>query len=273
MIYVFVMIFVGVLIMGLISSNTVAIIIGIVGAISLSLGGIIKKYLDDKSKTNPDFIPTSKNNKDIDISDVFDDEYEYENYSLFDFSYFVKNLTGDYNHPFEKSLKKVLSIEKIDFKTFVIHFDFYYKSFSQFNFQDDVSRKYHFKEFFEFFELYLDEIKSQELSIEGFFDFLKQELCTQKLHEQNKLDEKEDIASAIVKGKRPIKYPLSDKNIVDIKNLLEIFLKNEGVDVKWLADNICVGFLRTHIDIEEKYEMYEDPSLEDVLDWFFRYSR
>ena len=37
---------------------------------------VIEKYLDDKSKTNPDFIPTSKNNKDIDISDVFDDEYE-----------------------------------------------------------------------------------------------------------------------------------------------------------------------------------------------------
>ena len=272
MIYVVLMVFIGLIIGGAIFGNIPCLIIGIIGSIVVSAVGIIKKYNTYKTSLKTDYDAKNKTGK-ITIEECFDSEYDFENYSMFDFSYFVKNLTGDYNHPFERSLKKVLEIEKIDFKTFVLNFDFYYNDFAQFNFQDEVSKKYSLKEFFEFFELYLNYIKSQELSIEGFWEFLKEEALTQKIYKKNKVDEDENIATAIYNGKRPVQYILTIKNIIDIRNLLEFFLQNEGKDVQWLADNISSRFLYEHPDLEEKYKDFNDPSLEDVLNWFFRYCK
>lgn len=224
-----------------------------------------------QSKTNIN--KTTKSNKNNINSYTFD-IYSLQDYSEFAKRYFCKIIdvdissckSVDYPEMVEKILK-ILEIEDITFKEFVINFEKIKTSYYQFGDKFEISKKYGLNEALDYFYDYLSDVRIKKISYVGFNKFLVKEAQDNEIYLKNKPNKDESIINAIIDGKNPIEKLESNQIPLFIERLKYV-LKKERKSLMWLCDNISsIGcdFLN------DKYLEFENPSLDLILKWFFIY--
>lgn len=229
------------------------------------------KTNNSQSKTNINKI-TSFNKNDI-------DSYTFDIYSLQDYSKFAKRYyceimdvdisnfeRDDYPEMVDKILK-ILEIEDISFKEFVINFEKIRTGYYQWGDKCEISQKYRLYEALDFFYDYLRDIRIKKISYVGFNKFLIKEAQDNEVYLKNKPNKDESIVSAILNGKNPIEK-LDSNQIPLFIERLKYVLKKERKSLMWLCNNISSLGCDA---LNNEYLEFENPSLDLIIKWFFIY--
>lgn len=209
------------------------------------------------------------------------DNLKFDIYSLDEFckhakscvySWYDLGVPDNFDFPeMREGIMRVMELEKISFETFIRNFETISQDYHKWGKHEAVAIKYNLCQPLDFFASYMRDKRAERISMDGFYRFLAQEAIDSKVYESNLPDEGEDPVSAALDGKLVIGERVKSDEIQRYIDILKYVLDKDDKSLVWLSNNISSIYQTNLADWYDKYDIFSNPNLNTVLNWFWVY--